>query len=80
MKLEEGEREREKEVGVWRGRTEELEEQVKRLTDELEELRHENKKIRENLDLKEAQVSNYLHTLISFMSRLHFQLTSLAIL
>ena len=53
MKLEEGERERVKEVGVWRGRMEELEEQVKRLTDEL--------------DLKEAQVSNYLHTLISFM-------------
>ena len=67
MKLEEGEREREKEVGVWRGRTEELEEQVKRLTDELEELRHKNKKIREELNLKEAQVSNYLHMLISFM-------------
>ena len=44
-----------------------MEEQVKRLTDELEELRHKNKKIREELNLKEAQVSNYLHMFISFM-------------
>ena len=63
VKLEQGERERGEEVGVWKGKVEELGEQVRRLTDELDTMRRENKEIRDELDLKEAQVRDSLHIL-----------------
>ena len=50
---------REEEMGMWKRRAEEAEQQIWNWTDELVALREENKQIKEELDVRKAEVCIY---------------------
>ena len=57
--LEQARMAREEEMGMWKRRAEEAEQQIWNWTDELVALREENKQIKEELDVRKAEVCIY---------------------
>ena len=57
--LEQARMAREEEMGMWKRRAEEAEKQIWNLTDELVALQEENEQIKEELDVRKAEVCIY---------------------
>ena len=57
--LEQARMAREEEMGMWKRRAEEAEKQIWNLTEKLVSLREENEQIREELDVRKAEVCKW---------------------
>ena len=79
--LEQATMAREEEMGMWKRRAEEAEKQIWNLTKELVALREENDQIREELDLRKAEVCTWYITYLCCFASDHLALmkTALAI-
>ena len=79
--LEQATMAREEEMGMWKRRAEEAEKQIWNLTKELVALREENDQIREELDLRKAEVCTWHITYLCCFTSDHLALmkTALAI-